>query len=110
MLHQAEKERQVLGRHPLLVERQDVGAGRGVDQKVRVLHPLRDALVGQELAKLVAGEKIRQFLRGNVGIDGHSRLQPLKSRAIAATPRPSREPVYTPLDRRGSDAYIPATF
>ena len=76
MLHQAEEERQVLGRHPLLVEGQDVVPGRGVDQEVRVLDPLRDALVGQQLAELVAGEKAGQFLRGDVGIDGHAMLQP----------------------------------
>ena len=87
VLHQAEEERQVLGRHPLLVEGQDVVAGRGVDQEVRVLDPLRDALVGQQLAELVAGQKARQFLRRDVGIDGHCNSSPYLA-AIAVGCRP----------------------
>ena len=44
MLHQPEEERQVGLRHPLLVERQDEGAGLRPEQEVGVLDALRDAL------------------------------------------------------------------
>ncbi len=71
VLHQAEKERQVLGGHPLLVEREDEVAAAGVDEKVRVLDPFRDALVGEQLADIVAGEKGSKILRRYVRVDGH---------------------------------------
>ena len=47
MLHQAEEERQVGAVDALLVERQDVGAARRVQQEIGVLRALGDALVGQ---------------------------------------------------------------
>ena len=53
VLHQAEEERQIGFRDALLVERQDVGAGLGAEQEVRVLDALRDALEGQEVAEIV---------------------------------------------------------
>jgi hypothetical protein len=42
-----------------------------VDEKVRVLDPFRDALVGEQVSDVVAGEKGRKVLRRNVGVDGH---------------------------------------
>ena len=60
VLHQAEKERQVVGGDALLVERQDEIAAAGVDQEVGVLDALGDALVGQQLAEIVAGEEARE--------------------------------------------------
>ena len=71
MLHQAEEERQVLGGDAPLVEREDEIAAAGVDQEVRVLDPLGDALVGEQLADVVAGEKGREVFRRDVRIDGH---------------------------------------
>ena len=71
MLHQREKERHVAGRDPLLVQRENVVAAAGVDEEIRILHALRDALVGQQLPQLVAGKKSGQFFRRDVGINGH---------------------------------------
>ena len=53
----AEEERQVACGDALLVERQDEIAGAGVDQEIGILDALGDALVGQQLAEVVAGEK-----------------------------------------------------
>jgi hypothetical protein len=57
MFHQRQKERHVARRHALLVERQDVVAGAGVDEEIGILNTFGDALVGQQFAKVVAGEK-----------------------------------------------------
>jgi len=58
------------------IEREDEIALAGMDQEIRVLDPLRDALVGQKLADIVAGQKGPKILRRNVGIDGHQMLRP----------------------------------
>ena len=71
MLHQRQKERQVAFGHPLLVERQDEVAAAGVDQKIRVLDALGDALVGHELADVVTGEEGGEVFRRDIGIDRH---------------------------------------
>ena len=71
VLHQAEEERQVLSRHALLVERENEIAAAGMDEKIRVLDPFRDALVGEQLTDVVIGEKGRKLLRHHVGIDRH---------------------------------------
>ena len=71
MFHQREEERDVFRRDALFVERQDEIAGGGVDEEVRILHPLGDPLVGQELAEIVVRQEIGQVFRRNVGIDGH---------------------------------------
>src|SRR5262249_16262122 len=57
MLHQSEKERQIVARDPLLIEREDEIAAAGVQQEVRVLDALGNALVGQKLAEVVASEE-----------------------------------------------------
>ena len=44
MLHQREEIRQVLAPHPLLVKRENVASALGVDEIVRVLDALGDAL------------------------------------------------------------------
>ena len=75
MLHEAEEERQVGGRHPLLVEGEDEIALAGVDQEIGVLDPLGDALVGEQLADVVAGQEGLELLRRNVGIDRHHVLR-----------------------------------
>ena len=53
MRHQAEEERQIVPRDALLIQRQDEGAGRGVQQEVGILDALGDALVGQQFADVV---------------------------------------------------------
>ena len=50
---------EVAGVHPALIERQDEIAAAGVDQEIGVLDPLGNALVGQEFAKVVAGQEAR---------------------------------------------------
>ena len=62
VLHQTEEKRQVRRRYPLLVERQDEIAAARMQQKIRILDPFRDALIGQKIADIVAGEKLLQFL------------------------------------------------
>src|SRR4029077_3530130 len=110
MLHQREEKRQILGRHPLLIECEDVVAARGVDQEVRVLHALRDALVRQELAEIVLAQEIGQILRRDIGVNGHSGALCRQS----AVPRPKwaapRRGVKRAelMDRLARDAYIPA--
>src|SRR3984893_16861556 len=71
MRHQAEKERQVAFRDALFIQRQDEMAGGGVQQEVGILDALGDALVGQQLADVVMGQKSRQLLGGDVGVNRH---------------------------------------
>src|SRR5205823_7382635 len=54
---------------------QDEIALAGMHQEIRVLDPLGNAFVGQQLADVVAGEKRRKVLRRNIGVDGHQRLR-----------------------------------
>ena len=87
MLHQREEERHVTRRHALLVERQDVMPGAGVDQEIGILDALGDALVGQQFAQVVAGEKPAQLFGGNVGVNGHGAEYRLSAfRATAGAP------------------------
>ncbi len=71
MLHQAEKERQVRLLHPLLVEREDERPTASMQDEVRILGALGDALVGQQFANVVAAQERAEFGLGDVGIDGH---------------------------------------
>jgi hypothetical protein len=71
MIDESEKERQVLRRHSLLIQRKNEMAASGVNQKVRVLHSLRNALVGKEVADVVEGQKGRKLLGPDVGVNGH---------------------------------------
>ena len=71
MPHQVDEERQVRLAHPLLVEGEDEVAGTRVQEEVRVLDPLRDALAGEQLAEFVLAEEGAQRLVGNVGVDRH---------------------------------------
>ena len=50
MLHQAEKERQVVRRDALFIQREDEMAGRAVHEEIGILDALGDALVGQQFA------------------------------------------------------------
>ena len=71
MVHQAEEERQVGLVDALLVDGQDELTLLGVQQIVGVLDALGDALVGQQLADVVAGDEVSQLVVGNFGVDGH---------------------------------------
>ena len=71
MLHQAEEERQIGRRHPLLVEGQEERALLGVHQIVGVLDALGDALVGQQRAQIVAGDELSQIVVGDFGVNRH---------------------------------------
>ena len=53
MLHQPQKEGQVLRRDPLFIEGEDEGAPVGLEIEIGVLDPLGDALEGQGLADIV---------------------------------------------------------
>jgi hypothetical protein len=83
MLHQAEKKRQVLGRHAPFVEREDEVTAARMDEEVRVLHTFRDTLVGEQLPDVVIGEKRRKLLRHHIGIDGHVHPSCARSRLLA---------------------------
>jgi len=71
MLHQREEIGQVSPGDPLLVEREDVGTGLGVNQVVRVLDALGDALERSHRADVVASDEGFELLVGDVGVDGH---------------------------------------
>src|SRR3546814_13810860 len=48
----------------------------GFEQVVAVLHPLRDALGGNEASGVVASEESVDLFGGNLGIDGHGATPP----------------------------------
>ncbi len=62
MLHQPEEERQVALGDALFVQREDEIAGVGVHEEIGILHALGDALVGEQLADVVAGEKFGEIV------------------------------------------------
>ena len=71
MFHQVKEEGQVAFVHPLFEKGEDVAAGFCAEQEVGVLNALRDALEGQDLAKIVVGQKGRQIIVADVGVNGH---------------------------------------
>ena len=77
MLHEAEEEGQIVLPHPLLVEGEDVGALRGVEKVVGVLHAFGDALVGQHRADVVGIEEGGELLVADFRIDRHRLLRRL---------------------------------
>ncbi len=104
MLHQPEEERQVVQLHPLLVEGEDVGTRGGVQDEVGVLHPLGDALVGQEIADLVGGKEGGQRLVRNLGVDRHGRsalLEEVRWRRSVACRYRNLKRLAPPLPRCG---------
>src|SRR5215471_18178061 len=75
MLHQGEEKRQVSSGDALLVKGENEIAAARMDQEIRVLHPLRDALVSEQLADVVVGEKRRKLFGPDIGVDGHQALR-----------------------------------
>src|SRR4029450_2695460 len=71
MLHQAQEKRQIAFSDPLFVQSQNEIAGPGVHQKIRVFDALCDALVGEQFADVISGQKAGEIFRRNVGVDGH---------------------------------------
>ena len=80
MLHQRQEERQIRGRHPLLVEGQDVAAALGDQAVVRVLDALRDALQVISGAEIVAARNAPATLVDR-GVDRHRRRPARSARA-----------------------------
>src|SRR5262249_59691130 len=56
----------------LFIERKNEIAGTGVYQKIGVLNPLGDALVGEQFANVISGKKAGEIFRRNVGVDRHT--------------------------------------
>src|ERR1700681_3545401 len=71
MRHQAKKERQIVFRDTLFIQREKERAGRRVQQEVGVLDSLGDALVGQKLADVVMAQQFRKLFGGDVGVNRH---------------------------------------
>ena len=71
MLHQRQKERQILGRDTFLVKRENEIAAAGMNEKIRILDALGNALIGEQLPDVVTGEKGSKVFRHHVGVDGH---------------------------------------
>ena len=67
----ADEKRQVLALYALFVERQDVGAARRLEQEVRVLDALGNALAGHELADLIVAQERAELVVGDFGVDRH---------------------------------------
>jgi hypothetical protein len=80
-LSASQEIRQVLRLHPALVDREDVAAVLRLQQEVGVLHALGDALERQRRPQVVAFQEGREFLVGDVGIDGHG--AGMRERALA---------------------------
>src|SRR5262245_27494576 len=72
MLHQAQKKWKIVFSDPLFIQRQNEIAGAGVHQKIRVLDTLRDALVGEQFADVISGQKAGEIFRRNSGTDRHT--------------------------------------
>ena len=82
MVRQAEELfRSFMERHG--IQRQ---AAARVNQKVRVLDALGNALVGKQLADVVAGEEGPEVFRRDIGIDSHCDLQCVAANPPRASP------------------------
>jgi hypothetical protein len=71
MVHQTEEERQVLARHALLIQRQDVVALADLQQVVGVLDALGDALARHHRADAVTGDEGFELVVRDFGVDRH---------------------------------------
>ncbi len=101
MLHQTEKERQIIRGDALLVERENEIAATGVQEKIRVLDALRDAFIGQEIAEVVGAQECRNFLGRDIGIDGHGSTGRLRVFRWVAFLDARRQPLRIFLTRTG---------
>src|SRR5215475_4034430 len=72
VLHETEEKWQIAFGHALFIKRHDEIAGAGVHQKIGILHTLRDALVSEQFAKVIYGQKAGEIFRRNVGVDRHT--------------------------------------
>src|ERR1700679_314799 len=63
MLHQPEKERQIAFGDASLVERENVMAAAGMDEKIRILDPFGNAFIRQQLADVVGGKEAAEVFR-----------------------------------------------
>ena len=71
MVHQSEKERQVLRRDPTFVKGENEYAPLGLQQVIRVFDPFGYALAGEDAADVVSGdERIERVVR-DVRVDRH---------------------------------------
>src|SRR5271170_1603011 len=71
MLHETNKERQVLGFHPLLIEGENMLAAAGAQQEVGILDPFGDALERSRLPDIVTRQKGAQRIVRDFGVDSH---------------------------------------
>ena len=53
IFHEVQEKRQILGRHPFLIQGQDVLRLVGLHQVVGILDTFRDALAGKDRANIV---------------------------------------------------------
>ena len=73
MLHQVDEKRQFVGLNALFVKGENVLAGFGAEQKVRILDALGDSFERQHRAEIVTLEKTRKGFVADFRVDGHSR-------------------------------------
>ncbi len=71
MLHQPEKERQILWIDALFVEGQNERTLRRMHQIVGVLDALGDALARQQAAQVIGTDEARELFVADFGIDRH---------------------------------------
>ena len=81
MRHQRQEVRQIIHRHALFIEREDERALAGMQQEVGILDALGDALVGEQLADVVAFEELREVFGGDVGVNRHEEPQAASGRS-----------------------------
>ena len=81
MRHQRQEVRQVVHRHALFIEREDERALAGMQQEVGILDALGDALVGEQLADVVACQELREVFGGDVGVNRHEEPQAASGRS-----------------------------
>jgi hypothetical protein len=57
MIHQSQKKRQISRSHALFIKRENVEAGGGLEQEVRVFDTFRNALAGQQSTNIIFGQE-----------------------------------------------------
>src|SRR5262252_498956 len=71
VLDEIEKERQIAGRNAFFIKGEDEKTFRRVQQKIGILDPFRNSLVGKQAANRVTDEELLKFLVVDIGVDGH---------------------------------------